>query len=149
GQPQAGAQGDAGTAADPTSAAARAQEAARLLPGRAAAAAVAARHVERLGRRARLVLPDGDHRLLHPRDRRLAARAAPPRRRGTTRDRRLRRPLPPPPAQRARLPDPDRGTEDVAGWDSDYRKPRPSLSTRAGSRSLQATSVAKVLLSVR
>ena len=45
---------------------------------------------ERLGRRARLDVPDGDHRLLHPRDRRLAARAPLPRRR-SDRGRRTRR----------------------------------------------------------
>src|SRR6266540_406931 len=81
GQPQAGAAGAAGAEADPAPPPARAQEAARLLPSRAAAAAVAARHDLGLGRRPRLDVPDGDHRLLHPRDRRLAARAALPRRR--------------------------------------------------------------------
>ncbi len=53
-----------------------------FLPSRAAQAALAARPDERLGRRARLDVPDGDHRLLHPRDRRLAPRAAVPRQRG-------------------------------------------------------------------
>src|SRR5439155_6333695 len=86
GQPQAGAAGDSRAEADPAPAAAGAAQAARLLPGRAAAAALAARHVERLGRRARLDVLGGDHRLLHPRDRRLAARAALPRRRSDRAD---------------------------------------------------------------
>ena len=51
--------------------AARTPQAARLLPGRAAPPALAARRDERLGRRARLDVPERDHRLLHPRDRRL------------------------------------------------------------------------------
>src|SRR2546425_1034945 len=106
-----------------------AAEAARLLPGRAAAAAVAARHDLGLGRRARLVLPERDHRLLHPRDRRLAAQPALPRRRSdrrrrpcrrTARDRtgradarlrqrlRLHRPPLPSAARRARHPPPPR-----------------------------------------
>ena len=54
GQPQAGAAGDAGAEADPAPPPARAAQAARLLPGRAATAAVAARHDLDLGRRARL-----------------------------------------------------------------------------------------------
>ena len=54
GQPQAGATGDAGAEADPAPPPARATQAARLLPRRAAAAAVAARHDLDLGRRARL-----------------------------------------------------------------------------------------------
>src|SRR5947199_402483 len=68
--------------ADPALPPARAAQAAGLLPGRAAAAALAARPHLGLGRRARLVQPDGDDRLLHPRDRRLAARAALPSGRG-------------------------------------------------------------------
>src|SRR2546425_2722706 len=91
GQSQAGAAGDARAEADPAPPPARAQEAARLLSGRTATAALAARHDERLGRRARLVLPERDHRLLHPRDRRLAARAPLPRRRSDRRRRRRRR----------------------------------------------------------
>ena len=79
-------------AADPAAPAARAAAAARLLPGRAARPALAPRHDARLGRRARLVLPERDDRLLHPRDRRLVARAALPRRRGDRARRAGRRP---------------------------------------------------------
>src|SRR6266542_3263687 len=94
GEPQARTARDAGAEADPAPASARAPEAAGLLPGRAAAATLATRHDLDLGRRARLVLPERDYRLLHPRDRRLAARAALPRRRSDrgrrTRGRRAR-----------------------------------------------------------
>ena len=86
-QPQAGAAGDARAQADPAPHARAQAPPARVLPGRAARPAMASRHDVGLGRRARLGLSERDHRLLHPRDRRLAALAALPRRRGDRRDR--------------------------------------------------------------
>jgi hypothetical protein len=73
GEPQAGAAGAAAAEADPAPPPAGAQEAAGFFRG-GATAAVAARHRPRsLDRRARLVLPERDHRLLHPQGRRLGA----------------------------------------------------------------------------
>jgi putative transposase len=81
-EPQASAAADARAQADPAPPVARPSSAARVLPRRAARQALAPRADLGLGRRARPVPPDGRDRLLHPRARRLAPRAALPGRRG-------------------------------------------------------------------
>ena len=86
GQPQAGAAGDARAEADRAPAGRGAPAPARRLQGRAPRAALAPRHDQRVGRRTRLDLSERDHRLLHPRDRRLVTGAALPRRRGDRAD---------------------------------------------------------------
>ena len=89
GQPHARAAGDARATTAATPPAASPAPPARLLPRRVSRPALAPRHDERLGRRARLDLPECRDRLLHARDRRLVARAALPRR-GSERARRRR-----------------------------------------------------------
>ena len=87
GQPQARAAGHAAARPDAAAPPAGAAEAARVLLRRAAGPAVApGRHLD-LGGRERVVSAAGDHRLLHPRDRRLPPGPARPRRRGHQRDR--------------------------------------------------------------
>src|SRR5262249_52201169 len=83
-----------------------------------APAAPAARDDQRPGRRARPLLPERDHRLLHARDRRLAARARVSRRRS---DRRRRTRRAPPPAH-AVAPAPPSPSEQHRP-----RAPRPPL----------------------
>ena len=90
GQPQARAQGDAPAAPDPAAPQVRPAPPARVLPSDPAERALASGHDLSLGRRARLGLPDGRDRLLHPRDRRLAPRTQMPRQ-GEHRARRARR----------------------------------------------------------
>src|SRR5215207_11427224 len=72
---------DARAAPDPAPPALGSPPPAWVLSGHAPRRALASGHDVGLGRRARLVLPDGRDRLLHPRDRRLAPRAALPRHR--------------------------------------------------------------------
>jgi hypothetical protein len=87
GEPQAGAARDARAQPDPASHARAAPTPARVLPGRAARSALASGHDERVGRRAWVVLPERDHRLLHSRDRRLGFDRPLPRRGGDRGDR--------------------------------------------------------------
>ena len=103
--PQAGPAGDAGRGPAAAPPALRPPSPARLLPGRASRPALAHGHDLGLGRRARLVLPERDRRLLHPRDLGLRPRPAlpPPGGRGRGRRRRRR------PRDRARSADPRHG----------------------------------------